>query len=155
MASYEGGGAAGRNSSDTPAVDFTQFRARRLRMRLLDLLGHLADAMQRRDLQAVWDVLDEDDAVRWFPKGLREEAITFARLPAGSLRAPLRLYRYCHELQQLGDEPLEPTGDARQLTLDLPLPAPAHSALPFPDRPTAPPDDPRRGGGDHRRSGSR
>lgn len=140
---------------DSPAVDFAQYRARRLRVRLLDLLDALIVAMERRDLQAVWDVLDEDEAIRWFPAGMREEALTIARLPSTSLRAPLRTYRYHHQLQQLASEPLEMTGDVRQLALDLEPSGSARPTLSFPDRPTAPPDDPRRGGGDRRRSGSR
>ena len=155
MASNENGEAGGPGSPDTPTVDFGQFRARRLRMRLLDLLDLLVSSMQRRDLQAVWDVLDEEDAVRWFPAGLREEAIAIARAPTDSFRAPIRLFRYHHEIQQLGDEPLEPPADSTQLTLDLAVPGLTRPVLPFPGRPNAPPDDPRRGGGDRRRSGSR
>jgi hypothetical protein len=138
----------------SPAVDFALYRARRLRLRLLDLLDALIVAVERRDLQAVWDVLDEEEAVRWFAAGLREEALTIARLPAGSLRAPLRIYGYYHQILQLGDEPLERTGDSRQLTLELDPADPEDLVLPFPD-PTAPKDDPRRGGRDRRRSGSR
>ena len=144
----------GLSSPDSRAVDFAQYRARRARMRLLELLDTLIVAIERRDLQAVWDVLDEEDAVRWFPAGLREEALTIVRLPATSLRAPLRIYRFCHELLQLADEPLERTGDARQLALELDAADPGRPVLPFPD-PTAPRKDRRRGGGDSRRSGSR
>jgi hypothetical protein len=99
-------------------------------------------------------VLDEEDAVRWFTAGIREEALSIARLPATSLRAPLRIYRYYHELLHLGDEPLERTGDSRQLPLDLDSADTGRPVLPFPD-PTTPKKDPRRGGGDRRRSGSR
>ena len=148
----EDGGAP----DDAPAVDFAQFRARRIRMRLLELLDTLVVAMERRDVQTVWDELDVEEAVRWFPAGVREEALTVAGLPRASLRAPLRVYRFHHQLQQLGDEPLDLTGDPMQLAFDLGPPGATRPAIPFPERPTAPPDDPRRGGGaDHRRSGSR
>jgi hypothetical protein len=123
-------------------------------MRVLDLLDTLIVAIERRDLQAVWDVLDEEEAVRWFAGELREEALTIARLPATSLRAPQRIYRFYHQILQLGDEPLERTGDSGQLALDLEATDSGRSTLPFRD-PTAPKDDPRRGGGDRRRSGSR
>ena len=144
----------GLSSPEPQAVDFAQYRARRVRMRLLELLDSLVASIERRDQQAVWDVLDEDDAIRWFTAGLREEALTIVRLPATSLRAPLRIYRFYHEILQLGDEPLERTGDTPQLALDLDPADPGRPALPFPD-PTAPRKDPRRGGGDSRRSGSR
>ena len=147
-------GDDGSPAPESAAVDFAQYRARRLRARLLELLDTLIAAIERRDLQTVWDVLDEEEAVRWFTAGLREEALTIARLPASSLRAPLRIYRYCHELLQLGDEPLERTGDSRQLALELDSADTGRPVLPFPD-PTAPRKDPRRGGDDRRRSGSR
>ena len=147
-------GDDGVPSRESPAVDFAQYRARRLRARLLDLLDQLVVAIERRDLQAVWDVLDEDEAVRWFAAGLREEALTIARLPATSLRAPLRIYRFYHQILQLGGEPLERTGPADQLSLGFELDESTRPTLSFPD-PTAPKDDPRRGGGDRRRSGSR
>jgi hypothetical protein len=146
----------GRASGDAPPVDFAQYRARRHRLRLLDLLDALIVAMERRDVQAVWDLLDEEDAVRSFPAGLRQEALMMARLPRGSLRAPIRAYEFYHQLQQLADEPMPQVGDPRQLSLGLASPAPERMAIPFPDRTSAPPDDPRRGGGtDRRSSGSR
>jgi hypothetical protein len=111
----DGGGIDDGSST----VDFTQYRARRHRLRLLDLLDALIIAMERRDLQAVWDVLDEEAALRAFPAGVREEALTMARLPAGSLRAPLRTYQFYHQLQQLADETLSAPGDPTQLALDL------------------------------------
>ncbi len=143
----------GHAFGEAPAVDFAQYRARRLRVRLLELLDALVVAMEQRDLQAVWDVLDEEEAIRWFPSGLREEALVIARLPKASLRAPMRVYRFYHQVQQLGAEPLALVDDPTQLALDF---APARPALVFPEQPTAPPDQPRRGGGsDTRRSGSR
>jgi hypothetical protein len=153
MATPDEGAGDGRGLGDAPTVNFAQYRARRLRMRLLELLDVLIVAMERRDLQSVWDVLDEEDAVRWFPSGVREEAATIARLARSSLRAPVRVFRFYHQLQQLDDEPLDLAGDPHQLALDLAATDPAHRAIPFPDRPSAPPDDPRHGGGDRRRSG--
>jgi hypothetical protein len=156
MATINDGGDEGPIPGDVPAVDFAQYRARRLRVRLLDLLDALIVAMERRDLQAVWDVLDEDDAIRWFPAGLREEALVFARLPAASLRAPIRAYQYHHQLCQLADEPLALTDDPRQLSLDLAPSDQDRRSIQFPGRTGTAPEDPRRGGGtDRRRSGSR
>jgi hypothetical protein len=88
-------------------LDFSRFRARRIRLRLLSLLDELVVAIERRDLQAVWDVLDEADARRCFPPTVREEALVIARLPPTAVRPPVRLYRYHHVLSQLGDEPVE------------------------------------------------
>jgi hypothetical protein len=123
MATTKDGGDDGREPPHAPAVDFAQYRARRVRMRLLELLDALVVAIERRDLQSVWDVLDEEEAARWFPAGLREEAVAIARLSPSSLRAPVRVYRYYHQLQQLGDEPLDLEGDPRQLSLELGPPA--------------------------------
>ena len=156
MVTTDDGGDDGLLSGEAPAVDFARYRARRLRLRLLDLLEALIVAMERRELQTVWDLLDEEEAVRWFPNGLRQEALAIARLPRSSLRAPIRAYQFYHQLQQLAGEPLEETGDPHQLTLDLTSPGSARPTLLFPDRSAAPPDDPRRGGGaDRRHSGSR
>ncbi len=141
----------GLPSPEPQAVDFAQYRARRVRMRLLELLDSLIASIERRDQQAVWDVLDEEEANRWFTSGLREEALTIVRLPATSLRAPLRIYRFYHEILQLGDEPLERTADTSQLGLELDAADAGRPVLPFPD----PRKDRRRGGGDRRRSGSR
>lgn len=155
MASTNGGGNDRRPSPDVPSVDFAQYRARRLRSRLLELLDHLVAAMERRDLQAVWDVLDDADAVRSFPQGIREEALTIARLSRTSFRAPIKVFRFYHQLQQLADEPIDLTADPQQLSLDLVSSGGGPPALAFPRR-GASPDDPRRGGGsDRRRSGSR
>jgi hypothetical protein len=154
MVTIDDGGDRG-GADPEPAVDFAQYRARRHRLRLLDLLDALIIAMERRDVQAVWDLLDEEDAVRSFPTGIRQEALMMVRLPHGSLRAPIRAYEFHHQLQQLADEPMPQAGDPHQLSLELATPAGDSSSIPFPDRATAPPDDPRRGGGDQRRSGSR
>jgi hypothetical protein len=156
MVTIDDEGDRGGASGDAPTVDFAQYRARRHRMRLLDLLDALIAAMERRDGQAVWDLLDEEDVVRSFPAGVRQEALLMVRLPRGSLRAPIRAYEFYHQLQQLADEPMPQVDDPRQLSLDLTSFAGEGGSLPFPDRTSAPPDDPRRGGGaDRRRSGSR
>jgi hypothetical protein len=148
-------GDRGDASGDAPTVDFAQYRARRHRLRLLDLLDSLIIAMERRDEQAVWDLLDEEDVVRSFPSGVRQEALLMSRLPRGSVRAPIRAYEFYHQLQQLADEPMQ-LADPRQLSLDFAAPGMERGFISFPARPTAPPDDPRHGGGtDRRRSGSR
>lgn len=156
MVPIDDDGDRGGTSEDVPAVDFAQYRARRHRLRLLDLLDALIIAMERRDAQAVWDVLDDEDVVRAFPAGVRQEALMMSRLPRGSLRAPIRAYEFYHQLQQLADEPMPQLADPRQLSLDLASSAVDRRPIPFAPRPTAPTDDPRRGGGtDRRRSGSR
>ena len=65
--------------------DFSRYRARRIRERLLGLLDALHIAIERRDLGAVWTVLDEADACRCFPPAVREEALALAQLPSTSL----------------------------------------------------------------------
>lgn len=148
---------AASESVGATTYDFATFRARRIRERLLALLDTLAVAIERRDLGAVWRVLDAGDASRCFPPGLREEALMIAALPITSFRAPIRLYRYQHLLMHLGDDPLEVACDPAQLDLDLvamqPIrPTPVRE-LWFRD-PSLPDDGPETGGS-HRRSGSR
>jgi hypothetical protein len=156
MVTNDDEGDRGGASGDVPTVDFAQYRARRHRLRLLDLLDALIIAMERRDEQAVWDLLDEEDVVRSFPSGVRQEALVMSRLPRGSLRAPIRAYEFYHQLQQLADEAMPQLADPRQLVLDFASADAERDAIPFPPRPSAPPDDPRRDGGtDHRKSGSR
>ena len=150
------GGDDGRSFGGTPAVDFAQYRARRVRTQLLDLLDALIVAMERRDVGAVMEVLDDEGAERWFPSGLREEALAIARLPSAALRAPMRVYRYYHQLRQLGEEAIELTHDPRQLSLDLLPAASPLAANRFAESSTAPPDAPRSDDGPgRRRSGSR
>jgi hypothetical protein len=108
----------GQGSDDAPSLDFQRFRARRVRARIGALLEDLEIAIGRRDLQAVWDVLDEATSMRCFPPGVREEALMIARMPKDSHRAPIKLYRFHEQLQRLDDEPLE-WGDPQQL--DLPI----------------------------------
>jgi hypothetical protein len=146
-------------SAGAPTYDFARYRARRIRERLLALLDVLAFAIERRDLRAVWTVLDDSDACRCCPPAVREEALTIAQLPPTAFRAPLRLYRYRYVLAQLGDEPLEVAMDPAQLALDAGLAGPASESPPvrvlrFPGT-RSPDHDPHRGGSDRRRSGSR
>jgi hypothetical protein len=151
---------AARGPAGTTTLDFSRFRARRVRERLLGLLETLAVAIDRRDIAAVWRVLDTGEACRCFPPGLREEALMLAQLPIGSFRAPMRLYRYQHLLTRLGDEPLEVACDPAQLVIDLasPTAAPARPVpvreLSFPGGPL-PDGTPGDGGTPRRRSGSR
>lgn len=156
MVSPLNGDDDGRSFGGTAAVDFAQYRARRVRARLLDLLDALIVAMERRDPQAVIAVFDDEEAERWFPSGLREEALVIVRLPSAALRAPMRVYRYYHQLQQLGAEAIELTHDPRQLSLDLLPTAIPVGANRFPESTTAPPDAPHSDDGlGRRRSGSR
>jgi len=147
------------SSAGSRTYDFARYRARRIRERLLVLLDALSLAIERRDLRAVWAVLDEPDACRCFPPAVRDEALTIAQLPPPALRAPIRLYRYRYLLTQLGDEPLEAAMDPAQLAIDAALaPPPSGSPrvreLQFPGT-RSPDHDPHRGGSDRRRSGSR
>lgn len=148
MATSDDEAPRGGASGDAPAVDFALYRARRHRLQLLDLLAALLDAVERRDLPAVRDMLEDDSVGRSFPADVRQEALMMARLPRGSLRAPIRAYQFHHQLQQLADEPMPLVVDPRQLSLDLPSTAGDGRFIPFPN-------DPRRGGTDRRRSGSR
>jgi hypothetical protein len=146
---------AASESGGATTYDFTRYRARRIRERLIVLLDTLAAAIERRDLAAVWRVLDTGDACRCFPPGLRDEALTLVRLPLGTHPVPLRLYRYQHVLAQLGDETLDVACDPAQLDVDA---APIERAamgreLWFSGRPM--PDDGPDTGGSRRRSGSR
>lgn len=101
-----------------PGLDFERHRARRTRARLLALVADLLVAIERRDVQEVWDVLDESAAARGLPRAVREEALAMVRLPKQSHRAPIHLYRFHEQLLRLGDEPLA-WGDPDQLVLDM------------------------------------
>lgn len=147
--------AATRGAS---TLDFSRYRARQVRTRLLGLLDQLVAAIEHRDIAAVWRVLDEPDACRSFPSAVREEALLVAGMPVTSLRAPIRLYRYYLMLQQLGDEPGEMSGDPDQLRMALEheheheQEETPDDALPLHGRTD---DGPRAGGPSRRRSGSR
>jgi hypothetical protein len=156
-------GAESERGAD--AVDLARYRARRIRERLLARLDAIHAAIERRDLDRVLALLDEEEAYRFVPATVRREAITMAQLPPASLRAPIQLFRYEHLLRRLGDEPMEASPDAVQLALDLappPPPTPIEAGareLPFRaplsrDR-RSPQGGARFRGRDRRRSGSR
>ena len=137
-------------------LDFSRFRARRIRERLLGLLDILVPAIAHRDLNAVLTILDQSDACRCFPSAVREEAIGIAALPPSTARAPVQLYRYYHVLIQLGDEPVEHEIDPERFSNLLSEDngngnGVKHIALP--DR--RPPRGGPRSGPDRHRSGSR
>lgn len=105
-------------AAGTPPLDFARFRAQRVRGQLRALLDDLLVAIEQRDLQAVWEVLDDAQAERCLPPAVREEALVLARLPRGSHRAPIHLFRFSEQLRRLDDEPLE-WSDPDQLDLGL------------------------------------
>jgi hypothetical protein len=106
-------------------VDLARYRAQRMRTRLLRTLGGMLAAIERRDLERVVALLDEPEAYRCIPARVREEAILIAQLPEGSLRAPIRLYRFQYLLYRLSDEPLESPLDPAQFALEFaPTPPP-------------------------------
>jgi hypothetical protein len=153
-------------TSDPSTVDLARYRARRMRERLSRILDGVLAAIERRDVERVVSLLDDPEAYRCVPARVREEAIVVSQLPEGSLRAPIRLYRYQYLLHRLSDEPLESPLDPAQLALEMaPTPPPqslrAKSGvreLPFtdPDGERRSPDGgPRRGGRDRRRTGAR
>jgi hypothetical protein len=137
---------------DAATLDFSRFRARRMRERLLGLLDTLVRAIDRRDLSAVVNVLDQSDACRCFPADVRDEAIAIAALPGSTVRAPTSLYRYYHMLVQLGDEPMEREMDPTPPSNDG-AGGSTFTEIAFSDR--RPPRGGPRSGPDRRRSGSR
>ena len=149
-----------RDQGGTQTVDLSRYRAKRMRQRLLLVVDRLLRAIEQRDVERVWHLLDDAEAYRYIPANVREEALMMAQLPARSLRAPVRLYRYQYLLRRLGDEPLESV-DQSQLALEFtptPAPIPVQRAgareLPFRDR-RSPNGGPPRRGRDRRRTGSR
>ena len=122
-----------REQGATQTVDLARYRAKRMRQRLLLVVERLIRAIERRDLERVWTLLDDPEAYRCVPSNVREEALMMAQLPRGSLRAPVRLYRYQYLLRRLGDDPLEETIDPAQLALDFTTPPPP----PATERPTS------------------
>ena len=150
-----------RDQGGTETVDLSRYRAKRMRQRLLLVVDRLLRAIEQRDLERVWHLLDDPEAYRCIPSNVREEALMMAQLPARSLRAPVRLYRYQYQLGRLSDEPLDSSLDQSQLALEFtptPLPVPVQRAgareLPFRDR-RSPNGGPPRRGRDRRRTGSR
>ena len=109
--------AADPAPTDTTLVDLARYRAQRMRARLLRTLGNVLAAIERRDLDRLLALLDDPEAYRCIPARVREEAIAVAQQPEGSLRAPIRLYRYQYLLLRLSDEPLETPLDPSQFAL--------------------------------------
>lgn len=148
-----------REQGATQTVDLARYRAKRMRQRLLLVVERLLRAIEQRDAERVWMLLDDPEAYRCIPSNVREEAVTMAQLPRMSLRAPVRLYRYQYLLRRLGDDSLEEAIDPAQLALDF-TPPPATERptsvreLAFRDR-RSPHGGPPRRGGDRRRTGSR
>ena len=150
-----------RAEGGSQTVDLAHYRAKRMRQRLLLVVERLLRAIEQRNAERVWAILDDPEAYRYIPASVREEAILLAQLPGASLRAPVRLYRYQYLLQRLGDEQLGLTEEPAQLALDLAPPSVTQSGkptavreLPFRER-RSPEGGPRRGGRDRRRAGSR
>jgi hypothetical protein len=86
---------------------------------LLELLDALYRAINDRDETRVWDLLDDPRASH-LPAPIREEAVTVAREPRGSFRAPIQLLRFHHMVVQVGFDPLgtlDGTRDEKQLRL--------------------------------------
>jgi hypothetical protein len=148
-----------RDDGGTRTVDLAHYRAKRMRHRLLLVVERLLDAIEQRDAERVWLLLDDPEAYRCIPSNVREEALMMAQLPQTSLRAPVRLYRFQYLLRRLGDEPFVESFDESQLALEL-TPAPPTERplggreLPFRER-RSPSGGPRRRGRDRRRTGSR
>jgi len=150
-----------RDEGGTQTVDLAHYRAKRMRQRLLLVVERLMRAIQQRNVERVWAILDDPEAYRYIPANVREEAMMLAQLPSASLRAPVRLFRYQYLLQRLGDEVIGLAEEQTQLALDLPpagVAGPARTStvreLPFGDR-RSPHGGPRRGGRDRRHAGSR
>ena len=145
-----------RVGDDASTVDLARYRAQRMRERLLRIVNGILAAIERRNLERVMDLLDDPEAYRCIPARVREEAIAIAQLPEGSLRAPIRLYRYQYLLFRLSDEPLASPLDPSQFALmfaSAPTPRSVR-AKPTPVRELAFADRPvreRRTGGGRRR----
>ncbi|HEX7977502.1 MAG TPA: hypothetical protein VF461_02810 [Gemmatimonadaceae bacterium] len=128
---------------DAVTVDLARYRGQRMRERLLRIVNGMLAAIERRDLDRVVTLLDDPEAYRCIPARVREEAILVAQLPEGSLRAPIRLYRYQYLLYRLSDEPLESPLDPAQFALTFASAPPPRSLrekpgtreLSFTDRP--------------------
>ena len=161
-----------RDDDGTQTVDLARYRAKRMRHRLVLVVERLLRAIDQRDPERVWMLLDDPEAYRCIPSNVREEALMMAQLPHGSLRAPVRLYRYQYLLGRLGDEPLdEPFDlsfdqshlviDPSQVAIDFaPIPTPVTEQqpvggreLPFREK-RSPDEGPPRPGRDRRRTGA-
>ena len=149
-----------RDDDGTQMVDLARYRAKRMRHRLALIVDRLLRAIVQRDPERVWALLDDPEAYRCIPSTVREEALMMAQLPHGSLRAPLRLFRYQYLLDQLDDDPLDTPFELSQLALDFtPAPIPVSERpveardLPFREG-RSPDSGPRRPGRDRRRTGA-
>src|SRR5215211_6985277 len=147
-----------RDDGGTQTVDLAHYRAKRMRHRLLLVVERLLRAIEQRDAERVWTLLDDPEAYRCIPSNVREEALMMAQLPRTSLRAPVRLYRFQYLLRRLGDEPLDQPLNQSQLALELtPMPVTRRQSkgreLAFRER-RSPTGGPRRRGRDRRRTGS-
>lgn len=67
---------------------------------MLRLLDALANAIAARDLAQVWAVVNGPGSTA-LPQRVREEALSLAALPPGSLRAPIALWEFRHQTCQL------------------------------------------------------
>ena len=150
-----------RAEGGTQTVDLAQYRAKRMRQRLLLVVERLMRAIEQRNAERVWAILDDPEAYRYIPANVREEAIRLSQLPSASLRAPVRLFRYQYLLQRMSEELSELADEQTQLALDLVPPSVAEPTrtravreLPFGER-RSPQSGPRPGGRDRRRAGSR
>jgi hypothetical protein len=148
-----------REQGATQTVDLARYRAKRMRQRLLLVVDRLLRAIEQRDAERVWALLDDPEAYRCVPSNVREEALMMAQLPRASLRAPVKLYRYQYLLRRLADEPLDESIDEAQLALDFASPPATERPtsvreLAFRDRRSPQGGRPRRGR-DRRRTGSR
>jgi hypothetical protein len=102
---------------DAPTVS-PYDEARNVRACARSLVEELLAAIQERDQQAVWDLLDEAATLRCIPREVREEALVMVRLPKASVRAPMKLYLYHEQLRRLDEEPTGWT-DPDQLDLGI------------------------------------
>ena len=158
-----------RDDDGTQTVDLARYRAKRMRHRLALIVERLLRAIDQRDPERVWALLDDPEAYRYIPSNVREEALTMAQLPHTSLRAPVRLYRYQYLLGRLGDDSLDESFDLSidqsQLAIDFtPAPTPEPTPvtergavgreLPFRER-RSPEGGPRPRGRNRRRTGAR
>ena len=74
--------------------------------RVRELLEHvleLHEAVRSRNELRVHALLRAPEAA-WIPRIVRDEAIGMARLPAGSLRAPVQLFMFLHRLEALAPD---------------------------------------------------
>ncbi len=84
---------------------------------LLAYLDRLYDAAVARQAHVVRSMLRTRMATH-LPREVREDAVTVARAPGRSFRAPVRLLQYRHRMAELSRaEPIPPAG---QLELEFP-----------------------------------